>query len=132
MQNPEKPSWDVDEWLDTIANGDKDVVTLLWQVIAECLNGNYTRKRFFMIVGNGNNGKGTFQELLKNLIGENNVSALSMEQIGEKFSPAQLIGKTLNIGDAFHNLDAVRWFRLRFILDDFNVNWVRFPMIHHA
>jgi len=99
VQNPEKPSWDVDEWLDTIANGDKDVVTLLWQVIAECLNGNYTRKRFFMIVGNGNNGKGTFQELLKNLIGENNVSALSMEQIGEKFSPAQLIGKTLNIGD---------------------------------
>ena len=99
MQNPEKPSWDVDEWLDTIANHDKDVVTLLWQVIAECLNGNYTRKRFFMIVGNGNNGKGTFQELLKNLIGENNVSALSMEQIGERFSPAQLIGKTLNIGD---------------------------------
>ena len=99
VQNPEKPSWDVDEWLDTIANHDKDVVTLLWQVIAECLNGNYTRKRFFMIVGNGNNGKGTFQELLKNLIGENNVSALSMEQIGEKFSPAQLIGKTLNIGD---------------------------------
>lgn len=100
VQNPEKPSWDVDEWLDTIANHDKDVVTLLWQIIAECLNGNYTRGEFFMIVGKkGNNGKGTFQELLRNLIGERNVSSLKLKQIGERFSPSLLVGKTLNIGD---------------------------------
>lgn len=99
MQKPEKPSWDVDEWLETIANHDSEVVTLLWQVIAECLNGNYTRGKFFMIVGNGNNGKGTFQDLLKNLIGMKNISTLKMEQIGERFSPSLLVGKTLNIGD---------------------------------
>ena len=99
MQNPEKPSWDVDEWLDTIANHDNDVITLLWQVIAECLNGNYTRGKFFMIVGSGNNGKGTFQDLLKHLIGMKNISTLKMEQVGERFSPSLLVGKTLNIGD---------------------------------
>lgn len=98
-ENAPKPSWDVDVWLESIANNDKDVVTLLWQIIAECLNGNYTRGKFFMIVGSGNNGKGTFQDLLKHLIGINNVSTLNMEQIGERFSPSLLVGKVLNIGD---------------------------------
>lgn len=99
IENAPKPSWDVDEWLSVIANHNPDVVTLLWQIIAECLNGNYTRGKFFIFVGSGNNGKGTFQELLNNLIGKENVSSLRMEQIGDRFSPSTMAGKVANIGD---------------------------------
>lgn len=99
IDNPPKPSWDVDEWFDVIANHNPDVVTLLWQIIAECLNGNYTRGKFFILVGTGNNAKGTFSQMLIHLIGEDNVSNLRMEQIGERFSPSTMIGKVANIGD---------------------------------
>ncbi|MFZ2363758.1 MAG: phage/plasmid primase, P4 family [Trichococcus flocculiformis] len=99
VENAPKPSWDVDEWLSVIANHNPDVVTLLWQIIAECLNGNYTRGKFFIFVGSGNNGKGKFQELLNNLIGKENVSSLRMEQIGDRFSPSTMAGKVANIGD---------------------------------
>ena len=99
VENAPKPSWDVDEWLSVIANHNPDVVTLLWQIIAECLNGNYTRGKFFIFVGSGNTGKGTFQELLNNLIGKENVSSLRMEQIGDRFSPSTMAGKVANIGD---------------------------------
>lgn len=99
VENAPMPSWNVDEWLDVIANHDKDVVTLLWQIVAECLNGNYTRGKFFILVGNANNGKGTFQQMLIQLIGEDNVSNLRMEQIGERFSPSTMTGKVANIGD---------------------------------
>ena len=99
VENAPKPQWDVDEWLSVIANHNQDVVTLLWQIIAECLNGNYTRGKFFVFIGSGNNGKGTFQELLNELIGRENISTLRMEQIGERFSPSTMAGKVVNIGD---------------------------------
>ncbi|MGY0400675.1 DNA primase family protein [Carnobacterium jeotgali] len=99
IENAPKPSWDIDNWLLSIANNDEDIVTLLWQVIAECLNGNYTRGKFFILTGNGNNGKGSFQQLLINLIGEENVSSLKWKKITERFSPYSMVGKTLNIGD---------------------------------
>ena len=99
IKDAPKPGWDVDSWIDTIANHDKDVVTLLWQIIAECLNGNYTRGKFFVLVGSGNNGKGTFTSLLIQIIGHANVSNLRMEQIGERFSPSTMAGRVANIGD---------------------------------
>lgn len=100
VENALKPSnFDVDKWLLSIADNDEDIVKLLWQVIAECLNGNYTRGKFFILTGSGNNGKGTFQQLLINLIGEENVSSLKWKKITERFSPYGMVGKTLNIGD---------------------------------
>ncbi|MEL3747513.1 nucleoside triphosphatase, partial [Staphylococcus borealis] len=57
-------NWNFDSWLDEIACHDIEVYTLLWQVINDCLNGNYTRKKAIFLVGDGNNGKGTFQTLL--------------------------------------------------------------------
>lgn len=99
VENAPKPTWDVDEWLNSIACGDNEVITLFWQLINECLNGNYTRGKYFILVGDGNAGKGTFQKMLINLIGKENVSNLRMEQLSERFSPSSLVGKVANIGD---------------------------------
>ena len=34
--------WNVDDWIDSIACNDKEISHLLWQVINDSLNGNYT------------------------------------------------------------------------------------------
>ena len=99
--NAVKPTfWDVDNWLSSLACGDEEVVTLLWQLMNEAINPNHTRQKIGILYGqSGNNGKGTFQTLLINLIGRKNVSTLKPTEFNEKFKIAQLIGKVCNIGD---------------------------------
>lgn len=95
--------FDFDRWLDTIADNDKEVVSLLWQVMNEAINPNRTRKKMVLMVGDGNNGKGTFQALLENLIGRPNISNLKPDQFGKEFYLGALEGKVCNIGDDISN-----------------------------
>lgn len=99
--NAVKPTfWDVDKWLSSLACGDEEVETLLWQLMSEAINPNHTRQKIGILYGqSGNNGKGTFQTLLINLIGRKNVSTLKPNEFNEKFKVSQLIGKVCNIGD---------------------------------
>lgn len=101
--NPVKPlfdgKFDFDNWLSEIACHDNEVTTLLWQIMNEAINPNHTRGKMAILYGEGNNGKGTFQGLLINLIGLSNVSALKPDQFMEKFKLSSLIGKVCNIGD---------------------------------
>lgn len=92
-----------DDWLSSIACGDSELITLFWQIILEAINPNYTRNKFAIFYGDGNNGKGTFQRLLINLIGESNVSALKPAQFSDKFNLETLVGKVCNIGDEAPN-----------------------------
>ncbi|WP_313469483.1 phage/plasmid primase, P4 family [Lysinibacillus sp.] len=97
--NPTIDNWDVESWLDSIACGDAEIVKLLWQVINDSLNGNYTRKKAIFLLGEGNNGKGTFQELITNLIGVQNIATLKVNEFDERFKLSLLEGKTAVIGD---------------------------------
>ncbi len=97
--NPILDGWDVDSWLYSIASNDKEIVHLLWQVINDALNGNYTRRKAIFLIGDGNNGKGTFQELLTNLIGFHNIATLKVHEFDERFRLSVLEGKTAVIGD---------------------------------
>lgn len=92
-----------DDWLNSIACGDSEIVTLLWQIMLEAINPNHTRNKFAIFYGDGNNGKGTFQRFLINLIGESNISALKPAQFGEKHNLETLVGKVCNIGDEAPN-----------------------------
>ncbi|MGE7691332.1 phage/plasmid primase, P4 family [Lysinibacillus sp. NPDC097214] len=97
--NPVIDGWDVENWLDSIACGDAEIVNLLWQVLNDSLNGNFTRKKSIFLLGEGNNGKGTFQELITNLIGVQNIAALKVNEFDERFKMSLLEGKTAVIGD---------------------------------
>lgn len=97
--NPFIDNWDVESWLRSIACDDEEIVHLLWQVINDSLNGNYSRKKAIFLVGDGNNGKGTFQELITNVIGLKNIATLKVNQFEERFQLGILEGKTAVIGD---------------------------------
>ncbi|ARK21366.1 phage/plasmid primase, P4 family [Sporosarcina ureae] len=101
-ENPSLPvidGWNVEAWLRSIACGDDQITHLLWQVMNDSLNGNYTRKKAIFLVGDGNNGKGTFQELIINLIGVQNIASLKVNEFDERFKLSSLEGKTAVIGD---------------------------------
>lgn len=95
--------FNVHEWFNSLACGDEEISTLLWQMINEAINPNYTRSKVGILVGEGNNGKGTFSKMLINLLGEENISALKPPEFGERFKIANLIGKVANIGDDISN-----------------------------
>ena len=96
---PAIDGWDVESWLLDLMSGDEDLVKLLWQVISASLNGNYSYRKSIWLVGNGNDGKGTYQQLITNLIGNSNVAPLKLNQFAERFGLAIIEGKTVIIGD---------------------------------
>ncbi|MCE2142018.1 DNA primase, partial [Streptococcus thermophilus] len=60
---PNINGWNVDDWLNDLMSGDKELVSLLWQIISASTNGNYSYRKGVWLVGKGNDGKGTFQSL---------------------------------------------------------------------
>jgi len=99
LENPIIDDWDIESWLNSIACDDKEIVKLLWQVINDSIQGNYSRKKAIFLVGDGNNGKGTFQELIVNLIGLENIATLKVNEFDERFRLSVIEGKTAIIGD---------------------------------
>lgn len=91
--------WALDAWLQEIACDDDEIVRLLWEVISDAINGSYSRKKAIFLVGQGSNGKGTFQALLENLIGKKNIATLKIEDFSKDFMLYHLIGKVVCIGD---------------------------------
>ena len=95
--------FDVDKWFQSIANGDEELVKLLWEIVNEAVNPNHTREKMAILYGEGNNGKGTFQAMLTNLIGIENISTLTPHDFSGEFKLEMLQGKVCNIGDDISN-----------------------------
>ncbi|HGI4155321.1 TPA: phage/plasmid primase, P4 family [Streptococcus agalactiae] len=96
---PQIGKWNVEDWLLDLMSGDKELIQLLWQVVSASLNGNYSYRKSIWFVGNGNDGKGTFQQMISNLVGFKNVAPLKLNQFAERFGLAIIEGKTVIIGD---------------------------------
>lgn len=102
IDNPELSEidgWNIEKWFNDIACSDPQIARLLWEVISDSINGNYSRKKSIWLIGDGSNGKGTYQQLLHNLIGSENIATLKINQFGERFKLALLMEKVCCIGD---------------------------------
>lgn len=83
--------WNVDDWIRELANDDPQVEQLLWQVIAALFYPNHAfGKAILLYSPTGSNGKGTFLELLRNLVGVDRVASLSMSDFGDSYVPDSL------------------------------------------
>lgn len=56
----------------------KDYVQTLYEIIAYCLYPDYPIERIFCLIGAGSNGKSCFLNLLRNFIGEQNVTSTDL------------------------------------------------------
>lgn len=89
----------VDKALNDFACGDHSVRLLLEELIGNCLYRRNELRKAFVLVGDKQNGKSTFLSMLNSFIGFNNVVALDLKELGDRFKTAQLSGKLVNIGD---------------------------------
>ena len=97
---PDGRDWSFDTWLDELMDHDPDRVTQMWQVITAALNpGRVYNKCIIFYSRQGNNGKGTLGQVLKNIIGEGLYSSINIKNFGVRFRTQQLLGKILNIAD---------------------------------
>ena len=83
--------WNVDDWIRELANNDPDVEQLFWEIIFALFRpGHSFGKAVLLYSPTGSNGKGTFLELLRNLVGVERVATLSMSDFGKEFLPPEL------------------------------------------
>ena len=105
---------------------DDDTYKLFWEIIASVINPDQVNaKAIFFYSSVGNNGKGTFGQLLKNLVGQKNYSSLSIPAFKHEFMKEQLLGKTLNIADENPvdiYVDDVQDFKAMITGDDIMIN----------
>lgn len=83
--------WSVDEWIRKLANNDPEVEQLFWEIIAALFRPEHPFKKAALLYSpTGSNGKGTFLELLRHLVGVDRVATLSISDFGEQFLPEAL------------------------------------------
>jgi putative DNA primase/helicase len=89
----------VDNMLDKLAVGDESIRMLLEEVIGYCFYRRNELRKSFILIGDKSNGKSTYLDMIKTLLGESNTSALDLKELGDRFKTAELFGKLANIGD---------------------------------
>ena len=92
--------WDLtDEVLNNIACDDPAIRSLLEEMVGYCLFRRNELGKAFILTGSGSNGKSTFLNMLKTMLGKRNLSVLDLKKLGDRFSTVMLFGKLANIGD---------------------------------
>lgn len=92
--------WSVDDWIKELANDDPEVEQLFWQIVAALFRpGHAFNKAVLLYSPTGSNGKGTFLELLRNLVGADRAATLSISDFGGPFLPDTLRGAFCVLSD---------------------------------
>lgn len=93
----------VDEYLEHLSNGDAAYKKFILEVMAHCFITDAEFKRmlakFFICIGGGGNGKGTFLKIISIILGRKNCSALSIKQMADERYFNTMFGKLVNLGD---------------------------------
>lgn len=93
----------MEHMLDRITCGDAEMRLLLEEMVGYTLLRRNELGKAFILTGGGSNGKSTFFECIIRLLGKENISSVSLEELGHRFKTYQLEGKLANIGDDISN-----------------------------
>ncbi|MTI95406.1 MAG: hypothetical protein FH749_07940 [Firmicutes bacterium] len=86
----------MDTFLELVAPA--DAIPVLYEMAGYCLTPEMKYEKALLLYGEGGNGKGTFIEVLSQLLGTNNVAQVSFQDLTEnKFASADLFGKMANM-----------------------------------
>lgn len=95
---PEQPR--IAQVINDITCGDGEVQSLLYEAIGNCFYLLNSYRGAVMLYGpSGNNGKSTLLNMITQLLGPQNASYLSLQDMAQKFRLADVYGKAANIGD---------------------------------
>lgn len=88
-----------DKTLNKLACDDVTIRALLEECIGYCFYRRNELGKAFILTGDKSNGKSTFLDCIKSILGESNISALDLKELGDRFNTSMMFGKLANIGD---------------------------------
>lgn len=95
---------ELDGFINSFVNGDEEAAVLLWEVIGYCFFRGNPLQEFILIQGNGGNGKSTFLEFLTFIVGKENTSFLTLDDLMNKYLLNSLHNRLLNVGDDINSV----------------------------
>lgn len=95
--DPNAYSKTVDEFFNTATNGDKLIEQLLYEAIGYSMLKTNELQKAFILVGSGRNGKSTYLDLIKNVLGRENTTTVSFKDLANNFRAAMLEGKLASL-----------------------------------
>lgn len=97
--DPDAYSEVCDKTLDKLACGNDEIRMLLEEVIGYTFYRRNELRKAFILIGDKANGKSTYLDMIKTLLGDDNTCALDLGELGDRFKTAEIFGKLANIGD---------------------------------
>ena len=88
-----------DNTLKDLSCENEKIRMLLEELIGYTLYRRNYFKKAFILIGDKNNGKSTFLDLLSFVLGNENISSLSLKELNDRFKTSLLFHKLANIGD---------------------------------
>lgn len=95
-----------DAFIESIAAGDEPTMRAMQEVIGACMCSKRVLSQSPMLIGRptggtstASNGKSTYIDMMRALLGDDNVASMDIASLGEKYGPAELTGKLANLGD---------------------------------
>jgi putative DNA primase/helicase len=85
------------EALNLSLEGDSDRIAVLQEFFGYSLIPTTDAQKALILVGEGGNGKSVTLAALQGMLGDDNVSAVPLEKLGDRFAPALTLGKLVNM-----------------------------------
>ncbi|WP_447986372.1 DNA primase family protein [Nitrospira sp. Nam74] len=83
---------------------DPECQWLIQEMFGYCLTFDTSQQKFFLLFGEGANGKGVILRVLRMLLGLENVSSVPLSRLGERFDLALTLGKLVNLASEVDNV----------------------------
>lgn len=102
VKRPGKPDWQFDSWFDDLFTNDDGEChsDFAWKIISAVVRPFKNYEKVFCLYGTeGNNGKGTFVQLIRNTIGEDNCSTVTILDSQKDFLLYPLTNSIANLVD---------------------------------
>lgn len=97
--NPNAYDGLTDATLNKISCDDPEIRFLLEECIGYCFYTQNIMQKAFILTGSKSNGKSTFISMLNCILGDENIAAADLKNLGDRFTKATLFKKLANIGD---------------------------------
>lgn len=97
--HPEKPpeaGETIEEYLNFICDGKQDTREMLLQYLGYSLTRDTKQQKFLILTGEGGSGKSTLIKCFEMLVGQRNISNVSLTDLQQRFSSIELMGMLAN------------------------------------
>lgn len=101
--NPAAYNETMDKTLNKICCNDRNLRLLIEEMIGYTLFRRNELGKCFILTGQGSNGKSTLLDVIKKLVGKENIASVPLNELNDRFKTFQLEGKLVNIGDDISN-----------------------------